>query len=142
MRWARASLKAGRTGILPADGGGREQEKNVGPVWPEGRLSTPEARWRRSPSGPGARGLVGNTPTNGKGLSMMDEKLMVRLFQRPATAFHEAGHAVVALAMGVKVTRVWIDEEARGCTEMDGAARFDPSRAWEYAPGRRQLFAT
>ncbi len=73
---------------------------------------------------------------------MMDEKLIVRLIQRPATAFHEAGHAVVALAMGVKVTRVWIDEEARGCTEMDGAARFDPSRAWEYARGRRQLFAT
>jgi hypothetical protein len=44
---------------------------------------------------------------------------------RPDAAYHEAGHAVVALAQGVRVKQVWIDEQGRGHTETVKGPGFD-----------------
>jgi hypothetical protein len=72
---------------------------------------------------------------------LMDEKMLVQFIQRPAAACHEAGHAVVAIALGIKVAAVSIDETGRGCTEMDDAARLLPDRVWEYTRSRTQLYS-
>ena len=52
----------------------------------------------------------------------MAEELLVR----PYAAYHEAGHAVVSLALGLKVNRVWIDERGVGCTESHSEAHLHP----------------
>jgi hypothetical protein len=52
----------------------------------------------------------------------MDEELLVR----PYAAYHEAGHAVVSLALGLRVNKVWIDGRGVGCTESHSEAHLHP----------------
>src|SRR5262245_48085453 len=69
----------------------------------------------------------------------MDEELLVR----PYAAYHEAGHAVVSLALGLRVTKVWIDGRGVGCTESHSEAHLHPhllrARAERLAAAREVL---
>ena len=59
--------------------------------------------------------------------------IMLKRHLRDRTSYHEAGHAVVGLALGAKVRGLWINEEVVGCCELEPVEHFHPETAWEYA---------
>src|SRR5262245_57399523 len=60
---------------------------------------------------------------------MDDEQLLQLLHHRPFAAYHEAGHVVVALSLGVRVSEVQIDEQGRGRTGMNMSRYLDVCQA-------------